>query len=168
MPDAAPPSPKMKAVIGIAAGAAGLYFLLVGAGVLPVPGGPSNVNGPLWILLCAGLAFLLAGAAVILQALARANDQGEFPADAPSWLPAAQYLIGVAIFACFGAIGSWIAFGPGERVFSGSLFFLSNDANAVVGRAAFGIGAVIVWICAIGFAVLGGKKLFGRSRRRPQ
>jgi hypothetical protein len=168
MPDAAPPSPKMKAVIGIAAGTAGLYFLLVGAGVLPVPGGPSNLNAPLWILLCAGLAFFLAGAAIILQALGRTNDQGEFPADAPSWLPAVQYLIGVAIFASFGAIGSWIAFAPGERVFGGSLFFLPSEANAVAGRIAFGIGAVIVWLCTIGFAVLGARKLFGRRRRRPQ
>jgi hypothetical protein len=158
----------MKTVIGIVAGSAGLYFLLVGAGVLRVPGGPGNLNGPVWLLFCAGLAFFLAGAAILLQAFGRANDQGEFPADAPSWLPVMQYLIGIAIFAAFGAIGSWIAFGPGERAFSGSFFFLPGEANAAVGRAAFGVGAVIVWICTIGFAVLGGKKLFGRSRRRPQ
>ena len=147
----------MKTAIGIAAAAAGAYFLLVGARVLPVPGGPGNVNGPLWILLCAGLAFFLAGTAILLQAFGHANDQGEFPADAPSWLRGMQYLIGVAIFASFGAIGSWIAFGPGERAFSGSFFFLSGEANALVGRAAFGIGAVIVWICTIVFAVLGAK-----------
>jgi hypothetical protein len=158
----------MKAVIGVAAGSAGLYFLLIGAGVLPVPGGPDNLNGPLWLLLCTGLAFFLAGVAILLQAFGRANDQGEFPAEAPSWLRVMQYLIGVAIFASFGAIGSWIAFGPDERAFSGSFFFLSGEANAVAGRAAFGIGAVTIWICTIGFAVLGGKKLFERSRRRPQ
>jgi hypothetical protein len=168
MTDTAPPSPRMKTVIGIAAGSAGLYFLLVGAGVLPVPGGPGNLNGPVWLLLCAGLAFFLAGVAILLQAFGGANDQGEFPADARSWLPVVQYLIGIAIFASLGAMGSWIAFGPGERAFSGSFFFLSGEANAVVGRAAFGVGAVIVWVCTITFAVLGSKKLLGRSRRTPQ
>jgi hypothetical protein len=95
--------------------------------------------------------------------LGRANDRGEFPADAPSWLPMMQYLIGLGILASFGAIGSWIAFWPGERVFAGSLFFLSGEANAAAGRTVFGIGAVIVWTCTISFAVLGGRKLFGRS-----
>lgn len=158
----------MKTVIGIAAGSAGLYFLLVGAGVLPVPGGPGNLNGPVWLLLCAGLAFFLAGVAILLQAFGGANDQGEFPDDARLWLRVVQYLIGIAIFSSFGAMGSWIAFGPGERAFSGSFFFLSGEANAMVGRTAFGIGAVIVWICTVVFALLGAKKLFGSSRPRPE
>jgi hypothetical protein len=79
-----------------------------------------------------------------------------------------QYLIGVAIFASFGAIGSWIAFGPGERAFSGSFFFLSGEANAAVGRIAFGIGAVIVWICTIGLAVLGTRRFLGRGKSGPR
>lgn len=154
-------------VIGVLAGAAGFYFLLVGAGILPIPGGPANVNGPLWLVFCAGLTFLLAGVAVILQALGRADDQGEFPADAPRWLRVAQYLIGVVIFASFGAIGSWIAFGSGERVFSGSFLFFSPAANAQIGRITFGIGAVIVWLCTIAFVVAGARKFFGRKARRP-
>jgi hypothetical protein len=168
MTETASPPAKMKTVIGIAAALAGLYFLLVGAGVLPVPGGPDNVNGPLWILLCAGLAFFLAGTAIVLQAFGRANDHGEFPAGAPSWLRVVQYLIGVATFASFGAIGSWIAFGPGERAFSGSFFFLSAENNPVVGRTAFGIGTIIVWICTIAFAVSGARKLFGIRPPDPQ
>jgi hypothetical protein len=153
--------------IGIAAAAAGLYLVLVGAGVLPIAGGASNLHGPLWILLCTGLAFFLAGAAIVLQGIGRANDRGEFSADAPSWLRVVQYLIGVAILACFGAIGSWIAFGPGERAFSGSLPFVSGDVGAAVGRAAFGIGAVIVWLCAFAFAVSGARRFQGRRKSGP-
>ncbi len=33
--------------IGAVAAAFGLYFMLVGFGLLPVPGGPRNLHGPL-------------------------------------------------------------------------------------------------------------------------
>jgi hypothetical protein len=163
MSEPAAVTPKATAAIGVAAGAIGLYFVLVGTGILPIPGGPGNLHAPLWTVLCAGLAFLLGGAAVVLQTLGGANDRGEFPADAPSWLRVVQYLIGLAIFASLGAIGSWIAFGPGERAFSGSLF--SGDNNEAVGRIAFGIGAIIVWFCTLVFAVAGAVRLCARRKR---
>ncbi|MGC1899302.1 MAG: hypothetical protein WA716_11445 [Pseudolabrys sp.] len=64
--------------------------------------------------------FFLAGVAIAIQTLCPSNAIGELPADAPRWLRLVQYLIAVAIFCCFGAIASWIAFGPGERQFSGT------------------------------------------------
>ena len=161
-------SSKEMIVIGCIAGLAGLYFLLVGAGVLPIPGGPRNLHAPLWVVLAAGLAFFLGGTAVVLQAFGCANEQGEFPAGAPFWLRATQYLIGVVILASFGAIGSWIAFGPGERAFSGSLGFLSGNVSGAIGRTAFGLGALMIWLAAIGFAVAGARKLLRRSQDRPQ
>jgi hypothetical protein len=160
-------APKEMIVAGIVALAPGLYFVLVGAGVLPIPGGPGNLHGPLWIVLSAGLAFFVAGIAVLLQAFGGADDQGEFPAGSPMWLRLVQYLMGVAIFVSFAAIGSWIAFGPGERSFSGSFFFLSSDVNATIGRTAFGIGAIITWLGALTFAVLGARKLFGSRKPGP-
>jgi hypothetical protein len=75
-----------------------------------------------------------------------------------------QYLIGVAIFASLAAIGSWIAFGPGERAFSGSIGFVAGDVGAIVGRIVFGTGAVIAWLGAIAFAVSGTRNLLGRAR----
>ena len=88
----------------------GLYFALIGLGVLPVPGGPKNLHGPLWIVLAAGVVFLLGGIAVALQDAAGADlDTGELPKDAARWVRVAQYLIGVTIFACFGLID------PGSR-----------------------------------------------------
>lgn len=161
-------SPKEMLGIGCIAAVAGSYFLLIGAGVLPVPGGPKNLHGPLWIVLCAGLAFFLGGAAVVLQVLGRANAQGELPAQAPFWMRAAQYLIGVAIFASLAAIGSWIAFGPGERSFSGSFGSFEGNVGAAIGRSAFGIGAIIAWLATIAFAVSGARKLFGRGKSGSQ
>ncbi len=168
MAEPRPASLREMIVIGSIAGLAGLYFILVGAGVLPVPGGPRNLHGPLWILLGAGLVFLLGGAAVVLQALGRANVHGEFPADALFWLRATQYLIGVAILTSLAAVGSWIAFSQGERAFSGSFGFFSGDVSAAIGRTAFGIGALITWLGTIAFAVAGARKLFSRRQHRPR
>jgi hypothetical protein len=159
------PGKKEMIASGTLASVLGFYFLLAGAGVLPLPGGPDNLHGPLWLVLCAGLVFFLAGVAVLLQAFGHASDQGEFPAEAPTWLRVVQYLIGLTIFATFGVIGSWIAFGPGERAFSGSLSFISGESGAAVGRAVFGVGAIIVWFCTIAFAVIAARKLLRRGKR---
>jgi len=59
------------------------FFFAVGAGLLPIPGGPSNLHGPLWLLVCVGLAFFLAGVAIIIQLLGDANDSGDLPAGTP-------------------------------------------------------------------------------------
>jgi hypothetical protein len=63
---------------------AGLYFCLVGFGALPPPG---RVNGPNWIVTCAGLVFLAGGAAVIVRGELGVDDSvRELPDDAPAWL----------------------------------------------------------------------------------
>ena len=156
-----PATPQHNRWIGALAAAAGAYFMLVGLGLLPVPGGPRNLHAPFWIVLLVGVVFFLAGAAVSLQAIGRANGSGELPSDAPQWIRIAQYLIGVAIFATFAMIGSWIAIGGDARQFSGNVPFLNM---ASIARIMFGIGAVICWLATFGFAVSGARKLI---RRRP-
>ena len=150
--------------IGAGATAAGLYLMLVGLAVLPVPGGRSNLHGPLWIALLLGIAVFLAGVCALIQAIGRAKAGGDLPADAPQWMRVAQYLIGVALFAAFAMIGSWVAFGSGERAFSGSFMWFDGATNAAIGRTAFGIGAVITWLATIAFAVAGARKLRGRGQ----
>lgn len=150
--------------IGIGAVAAGLYLVLVGLDVLPVPGGPSNLHGPLWLVLLIGLVVFLAGLAALIQRVGRANAGGDLPADAPQWMRVAQYLIGVALFAFFAMIGSWIALAGDSRQFSGGLPFVAAAINVAIARIMFGFGALICWLGAIAFAVSGARKLF----RRPQ
>jgi hypothetical protein len=151
-------SPATVLFVGAVALAAGLYFMLVGFGVAPAPG---RTNAPRWLVFACGLAFALGGLGVILPRAAGLDATGhELPATSPRWLQVAQYLLGLAIFACFGAIGSWIAFGPGPRTFTGTI-----AVGAILGRIAFGIGAVIIWLGLIGFAVSGARRLFGRARR---
>jgi len=157
-----PATPKNRYFIGAVAMAAGAYFFVVGADLLPIPGGPANLHGPLWLVLCVGLAFCLAGVAIVIQIFGHASDRGDLPASAPFWIRLLQYLIGVAIFACFGLIGTWVAFGPGERHFSGTIPLADPATNTAIGRIVFGIGAAIVWLCAAAFAAFGFHRLFDR------
>jgi hypothetical protein len=153
-----PPSRLMLVAIPMMIGI-GLFFSLVGLGVVPPPGGPKNLHAPLWIVLCAGLVFLLGGLAFGLNVVGGANPRtGELPTDAPRWVRMAQYILALAIFAAFATIGSWIAVGPGERAFSGTV-----PIGSTGGRIVFGIGAVIMWLCTLAYAVSGARKVCGRT-----
>ena len=74
-----------------------------------------------------------------------------------------QYLIAVAIFCCFGAIA---AFGPGERQFSGTVMTGNATIDAAVGRTAFGIGPVMIWLRAAAVIASGIRKLFDQDTPR--
>ena len=120
---------------------------------------------PLWIVLLVGLAFFLAGAAVLIQVVGRANASGDLPSQAPLWMRVVQYLIGVTIFASFALIGSWVALAGDSRQFSGSFLIFDGPTNVTIARAMFGFGAVICWLATIGFAVSGARKLRGRGKQ---
>jgi hypothetical protein len=153
-----PATPREVFWIGAGAVAAGLYLVLVGLSVLPIPGGPRNLHGPLWLVLLIGLAVFLAGVCAFVQVVGRANASGDLPADAPQWTRVVQYLIGVTLFASFAMIGSWVAFAGDARYFSGGIPFL-GAANVSIARIMFGIGAVICWLATVAFAVAGARKL---------
>src|SRR4029078_13486905 len=158
--------PRANYFYAAVAAAVGLYFIAVVARLLPIPGGPSNLPTPLWVLLCAASVFFLAGAALVIQSLGPSSATGDLPPDAPRWLTILQYFIAVAIFCCFGAIASWIAFGPGERQFSGTVMTGNAAIDAAVGRTAFGVGAVIIWLCAAAVIASGIRKLFDQNTLR--
>jgi hypothetical protein len=160
-----PVTPREGLLLGGGIALFGLYFTVAGFGVLPLPGGPQNLHGPLWILLPIGSIFLLTGVAILLQGLGRANEKGELPANAPQWMRGAQHLIGVTLFACFGLVGSWIAFAGESRQFSGGVPFIGHSLNITIARGMFGLGAIICWIAAIGLAVSGARKLFNYGKQ---
>ena len=157
-------TPQEARWIGAIAAAIGLYFMLVGAGALPVPGGSRNLHAPSWVVLLAGLVFFLGGAAVLLQVAGKANASGDLPSDAPFWLRVAQYLIGVTIFASFALVGSWVAIGGDARQFSGGVPFVNHSIGVTIARAMFGVGAIVCWLATIGFAISGASKLLGRGK----
>jgi hypothetical protein len=98
-----------------------------------------------------------------LQGLARGDEKGEIPPDAPAWMHVAQYLMIVGILGSLASVGSWVAFGPGERAFSGSFGAVSGGLSSGIGRTVFGIGAIICWLATAGFALAGQRKLRRRS-----
>jgi hypothetical protein len=163
VPGPTPASIRSNYYMAALAAATGAYFMVLGAGLLPIPGGLRNLHGPQWLVACIGLAFFLASIAIVVQTLGHADDTGTLPANAPRWMSVVQYSISFAIFACFGAIGSWVAFGPGEREFSGSFLFFDRVTNAAIGRTAFGIGAVIIWLCMAAVLASGIRKFFDRN-----
>ena len=154
-------TPAQMTSIGIGLCIAGLYGVLIGLEVVPVPGGRSNLHGPLWIATLLGAIALLAGAACLIQGIGRANASAELPADAPFWLRAAQYLIGVTMFAGFAVLGTWVTFGGDARYISGGIPFL-GAGNISLARIMFGFGALVCWLATIGYAGQGARKLMRR------
>jgi hypothetical protein len=159
-------------LIGAGFAAIGLYFMLIGAGVLPIPGGPRNLHAPLWIVVCAGLPFFLGGLAVLLQGIGKANASGELPPDAAPWMRVAQRLIVIVIFAAFAIIGSWIAIAGDARQFSGSVsglgFSFGMNSGVTFARIAFGFGALICWLATGALIVTSMHMLAGRRRTSRQ
>lgn len=164
MPDQkAKPTDWFLLGVGALCVALGLYFALIGLGLVRPP---SRVNGPLWIVLCAGLVFAAGGATVIVRgALGMDDKEQDLPADAPRWLKIACWLAGLTVAAGLALMGTWIAFGPGERDFTMSAT-LSGPLSGGFGRVLFGLAAIMTWLMVIVFAHHGAKKIFGAERRR--
>ena len=149
---------------GIVLAATGVYFILVGFGVFPVPGGEDALHGPLAIVVCAGAAFLFAGIALAIRARAGANDRdSELPAGAPPWTHMAYRITAIAVAGSLAAIGTWIAIGAGPRAFtvSGPMVEMQTTGQTI-GRTLFGLGAVVVWIYVIALTVGTVRKFFSR------
>jgi hypothetical protein len=156
-------SPADVVGIGIVFAAAGLYFLMVGAGVLPMPDGDSKSPGA--IIACAGLAFLFAGLTCFVRAKAGMSDrQDDVPDSAPRWIWLSYRALGIGAVGALACIGTWIAIGTGPRAFTISAPFVEmRTAGEAIGRTVFGLGVVIAWIYVIALTVGTVRKFFGRA-----
>lgn len=142
--------------------AAGVYFILIGLDVLPVPDG--SAGAPTFVIVLAGLAFLFAGANVIVRGRTGARDnESNLPAASATWATMPYRVFGIAIAGTLATIGTWIAIGSGPRQFtvSGPI-----PAGETLGRAIFGLGAVIAWIYVIAITVGTVRKIFDRDQRQ--
>ena len=147
--------------IGIACAGGGFFLALVGLGLAR---SPSHINGPNWLGFAAGLVFFAAGLSVLVRAWLHVPDkQSNLPDNAPAIAVAVQWLATLTIIVALASIGTWIAFGPGPRQFSMS-FPVWGSVAELIGRAAFGFGAIITWLMAVLMAYAGAKRLFGRNK----
>jgi hypothetical protein len=147
---------------------AGLPIVLVGLGILRPD--PRSIHAPLWVIACAGFAFMAAGTSVALGAAGNSERDGSLAPDAPLLLRLAQYGLGLLVVAGLASIGTWIAFAPGERKFKSTISALgmshSGGGGEWIGRLIFGLGAVLCWLMLVAFARQGWRKLFPRADAR--
>jgi hypothetical protein len=94
--------------------AAGIVPILGALGVLPLPLTPGT---PVWVGVCAGLLFVLAGGAIIngYAIAGGAAPDGDLPPGTPFRVQLAQFVLGLGIYGLFAAIFGWVAFGKGAR-----------------------------------------------------
>jgi hypothetical protein len=146
--------------IGALFAASGLYFILVGLGILPPPG---RIYGPHWLVFAAGLVFIAGGISVLVRGwLAVPDHESQLPADAPGAAATIQWIAALVIIVSLASIGSWIAFAGGDREFATNVP-VQGSLRETVGRVAFGIGAVITWLLAAAVAYSGAKKVFRKN-----
>ncbi|RAI45467.1 hypothetical protein CH341_03920 [Rhodoplanes roseus] len=127
-----------------------------------VAGGPAAAPVQPWIGDAAAITaavLLLAGIAVLVDGL------GDIAATAPLWLRAIALATGVAVFASFAVLVSWLAFGPGPRVFASIAALLpSGDGRELAGRCVVGTVALIGWALTLLVTVLGAIRLAVRPK----
>jgi hypothetical protein len=149
---------RSLSVAGFLTAAIGVYCIVTATGVIAlVPERASE--DPRWVSVLIGVIFLLGGAAVVVRGIVGADDQDPegLPASTPRWLRGLCKLMALAIVLCFGAVFSWIGFGPGQRNFEGSGTIL----GPIVGRAAFGSFAGLIWLVLGAMAVARLRRLLG-------
>ena len=137
-------SPGGAIVIGLLCGAMGTLVMLLALGAGE---GRMSDGTPPWVLVCGGLAFVLAGLAIIVGygIAGGVTPDGDLLPGTPFAVRLVQYLLGLGIVALLASIASWVAFGGGSRHFAGSGPFISGAVNEALGRTAFGIGAALAW-----------------------
>jgi divalent metal cation (Fe/Co/Zn/Cd) transporter len=155
-------SPAEVVGVGLVFAGAGVYFILSGVGLLPMPG---PTTSPPFVIVFAGAAFLFAGFVAVIRARVGAGGQeSELPSDAPRWAQVSYRAGAIACAGSLAVIGTWIAIGSGPRAFtiSESLVEMQTTGQAI-GRTVFALGAVIVWIYVIALTISTVRKFFRRD-----
>jgi hypothetical protein len=134
---------KVNPLVGIFAIAIGGSIILVSLDIIRTP--DSSFHAPRWLAGMAGGVFVLAGLSVLFRELSGLLTWSECLS---GFMRTVQRVLVILIVAFMAGIANWVAFGPGERSYSGSaggasltLFFNCGD---VMGRIVFGIGALLL------------------------
>jgi hypothetical protein len=147
------PVSKSTIFYGLVSVGIGLFYMLVSAGVIPMSG-DAGERSPHWLAFCAGLAFFAGGLAVVIQTIAGLSGDS-VPSAVPVRVRYTVNALALTITVCLASIGLWVAFGRGPRRFTSNLPFLGERAGELIGRAAFGFGAVLICMVLIAIAISG-------------
>lgn len=155
-----PLSPRAAVVLGLVIGAMGGLIVLLAAGM--IPGGDEKLEAPRWVVACAGLAFVLAGAAMIVgyAVAGGVGPDGDLPAGTARWVWVTQSLLGLGIVGALASVATWVAFGPGPRAFTVTLPLVGQGpGDETFGRAVFGVGAVLMWVFFVVFVIISVRRI---------
>lgn len=146
---------KDALLAGLFAAIVGIWIVLLAADVIPIE--DQAFSAPRWIAGLAGGAFMIGGLLAVLIAL---------PASGRARLvKSLQTTAGLALLVTFAVIGNWVAFGAGERSFSGGggagPLGISTNSGEWFGRAAFGLGAVLIDLILLLILVRGFRRQAG-------
>ena len=157
------PSPQSTTWIGALVSLTGLGILFVALDIIPTD--PKKFEAPHWVVGAAGLAFFLAGIAVITAPPPGTPEAAAAGSRFTSWW---TFALGLGIVGSLAAVANWVAFGPGPRKFQGGIAIpfvaVSGPTNEWTGRAVFGIGAVLTDLFLLWVVVRGLRDLLGRGR----
>jgi len=136
----------------------GAIALAIGLGRIPLP--PEQLRAPLWVVAACGVSFGALGLTVALEGAER--------------FKLLRSSFGFVFLLSFATVFNWIAFGPGERHFSGQTTFgIGGDAmpmpgggSELTGRVVFGIVAVAANLMIVVPLARAIARRLHRSRRR--
>jgi hypothetical protein len=159
----AQPTEKSTMAYGLLAAALGFFVMLQTAGVLGAAGRAAG-QSPSWIGICAGLVFVAGGIAVVIQSLPAAmpRPDGGLSPDAPPWVHRIVLALCLMVTGGLAAIALWVAFGAGPRPIRAT-FIASGWIDGTLGRAIFGLGAVLTCVILVAFAIDATHRLTGRK-----
>ena len=145
---------------------AGLMIIFVAVDWIHVD--PASIHAPRWVLVVCGGMFALPGVAALYYGVRNGLSGGppERGSDGERPFPVVGWLAGLAIAAGLTVVASWIAFGPGERAFSGSVSVGpvgvgGSGGSETLGRWVVGFGAVMGGLFPAWGLVYGLRRLTG-------
>jgi hypothetical protein len=141
--------------------AVGGFIMAVGAGIVPTS--PEQVHAPMWIIAMAGLVFVLGGVVMLAGWL---EQEGASPVGTPVTTNPIPQILVLAIMVCMAAMATWATFAEGEIEGGIALPFVSYDSeiNQYLGRALFGLSALLCWLVLAAAAFHAWRRLFGKPK----
>ncbi|CAN0175586.1 unnamed protein product, partial [Phaeothamnion confervicola] len=127
-------TPAARNAVAVICALVGGAIVALAAGIIPAD--ESAFHAPHWVIGACGFVFMIAGFLVVV----------------PETMSRMKNFLAAVMLSLFAAIPGWIAFGSGPRVFGGSISFgamtSATHPGEMVGRIAFGFGAVLLGLCA--------------------